>query len=642
MHWGLYEGRSLANSARDAYVRELDSILLPRFATQIQSRLVKYSADPQKLYVYFKGYLMLNDTKHLDKPFLQRLADLEWKHAEGGAATAGPAAANHFTALLENATTLRPLPLDSKLVGQARSSLPRTLIPRILYDDIKAANVDEPGQGLRIDQLAGIGSEQIFRRKSGVPLSTPIPHLYTKDQFNLITVKNRVDIMDLLRKDAWIWGDNAASALASAGTLFSSVSDLYEADYIRTWDGFLDDLEVVHFPTVGQAKEALRILTSQASPLRGLLRAVEANTTLVETTTSGAPKTTIGQTTKRIGDAISGITKSMEEAVGRPSVEPGTNVTVHYQWVRQLLAGDVGKARLDNVINAIAEIQKQIEALGDDVAGKSSTVLISDPQFRVQVQTLRQQAEALPPVVGRLVTEIAENPVENVRGDVKGKIEEVYRDRIVTTCNTLIGNRYPFATTSAEVQLSDFGTVFGYDGLFDKFFADYLQNQVDTTAAVWSWREGSVNMSTRLLDQLQQARHIRDMFFIPGSKTPEVKFFVAFSDLDPDAQRAVLTIDGQIVDDQRARQPVTWPGSGAGAASAAFEARYFDQPRGYQGPWAWFRMVDAMRVGAPDAQQRIGLIVQDHYHRVRVTLEPARATGNPFASGSWRQFTCEL
>ncbi len=44
MRWGLYEGRSLGNSARDAYVRELDSILLPRFETQIQSRLVKYRA----------------------------------------------------------------------------------------------------------------------------------------------------------------------------------------------------------------------------------------------------------------------------------------------------------------------------------------------------------------------------------------------------------------------------------------------------------------------------------------------------------------------------------------------------------------------------------------------------------------------
>jgi len=638
--WGLYEGRSLGNAARDAYVRELDSILLPRFATQIQSRLVKYRGDPPKLYVYFKGYLMLGDPKHLDKPYLQRLADLEWKHAEGGAATAGPAVANHFTALLDNASTLRPMPLDPTLVGQARSSLPRTLIPRILYDDIKASNVDEPGQGLRIDQLAGLGVEQVFRRKSGLPLSTPMPRLYTRDQFKLIAVKGRADIVQTLAKDAWVWGDSATS-LAGAGSLFSAVSDLYEADYIRAWDGFLDDLQVVRFPTVGQAKQALRILTSQTSPLRGLLSVVRDNTTLVETATSGAPKTTVGQATKKAGDALSGFMRGIEESVGRPAVEPGTGVTVHYQWVRQLLSGDVGKTRLDGVINVIGEIQKQIEALGEDVAGKSSTVLITDPQFRTQVQTLRQEADALPPVVGRIVTEIAENPVANVVGDVRGKIEEVYTQRIVQACTNLIGNRYPFATTSAEVQLADFGTVFGYDGLFDRFFNDYLDKLVDTTGSVWVWREGSVNMSPRLLDQLQQARRIRDMFFNATSKAPEVKFFVSFSELDPSAQRAILQIDGVNVDDKHGRQSVTWPGTPPGAANLAFEARYFDQPRGFQGPWAWFRMVDAMRVGAPDAQQRIGLVVQDHYHRVRVTIEPARVTGNPFASGSWRQFSCE-
>ena len=76
---------------------------------------------------------------------------------------------------MDNAPTLRPLPLDPRLVGQARSSLPRSLMPRMLYEDIKASNVDEAGQGLRIDQAAGMGAEQVFSRKSGVPLSTPIP-----------------------------------------------------------------------------------------------------------------------------------------------------------------------------------------------------------------------------------------------------------------------------------------------------------------------------------------------------------------------------------------------------------------------------------------------------------------------------------
>ena len=101
-------------------MRELDSILLPRFAMQLQSRVTAFATDPQNLYAYFKGYLMLGDPAHLDKAYLQQLVDFEWKQGSGEAAAAGPALAKHFTALLENAATLRPLPLNATLVNDAR------------------------------------------------------------------------------------------------------------------------------------------------------------------------------------------------------------------------------------------------------------------------------------------------------------------------------------------------------------------------------------------------------------------------------------------------------------------------------------------------------------------------------------------
>ena len=72
------------------YVRELDSILLPRFAAEIQLRLVKYASDPARLYRYFKGYLMLSDTKHLDKDYLQSLANAEWGQPDGAGSARDP------------------------------------------------------------------------------------------------------------------------------------------------------------------------------------------------------------------------------------------------------------------------------------------------------------------------------------------------------------------------------------------------------------------------------------------------------------------------------------------------------------------------------------------------------------------------
>ena len=83
MRWGLYQGNSIGNSARDAYVRELDGSLLPFVAARFRQRLVQYGAEPEKLYEYLKAYLMLGQPEHLDKKHLQYLADLEWSTANG-------------------------------------------------------------------------------------------------------------------------------------------------------------------------------------------------------------------------------------------------------------------------------------------------------------------------------------------------------------------------------------------------------------------------------------------------------------------------------------------------------------------------------------------------------------------------------
>ena len=89
------------------------------------------------------------------------------------------------------------------------------------------------------------------------------------------------------------------------------------------------------------------------------------------------------------------------------------------------------------------------------------------------------------------------------------------------------------------------------------------------------------------------------------------------------------------------RGAAVWPGRPPGLVTASFEgARFYVQPMTYQGPWAWFRMIDATGE-APDGQQRVRLNVQNGPHRAVVVVEAARATNNPFATRGWRQFSCE-
>ena len=131
MRWGLYQGGSVGASARDAYLRELDSTLLPRVAARIRARMVEYASEPEKLYVYLKAYLMLGDPRRLDKKHLQYLADIELNAAGRTGAAAGTALSQHFQNLLDSSDTLRPIALDQTLIAQARNSIRQASLPKI-------------------------------------------------------------------------------------------------------------------------------------------------------------------------------------------------------------------------------------------------------------------------------------------------------------------------------------------------------------------------------------------------------------------------------------------------------------------------------------------------------------------------------
>ena len=207
-------------------------------------------------------------------------------------------------------------------------------------------------------------------------------------------------------------------------------------------------------------------------------------------------------------------------------------MTAHFQWVRQLMAGEAGKTQIDGILNSIREIQKQLDTLGPDVPGGSPIRTLQDPSFRALMQTLRHQATSLPPAVGRIVSQIADAPEGAVISGATTVIQTLYNQQVVPTCNSLIANRYPFASSATDVQLADFGLVFGYDGLFDKFFTEHLEKQVDTTRSGLDLASRFGEPPRGLLDQFQEAQRIRDMFFPPGAKMPDVRFFVTFGNLD--------------------------------------------------------------------------------------------------------------
>jgi type VI secretion system protein ImpL len=645
MRWGLYQGASVGNSATDAYLRELDSILLPRFADRIKRHLAEYGSEPEKLYFYLKAYLMLGDPRHLDKKHLQYVADLEWKPA--GTAPGTPLS-THFRTLLENGDTLRPIPQDASLVAQARSTLRQASIPQLMFSQLQRAYSAETKDDLRLDVIAGVGIEKVLRRKSGRRLSEPIPGFYTPKVFKDVTGPSMLLLVKQFADEEWVWGTGAGLSIANIPKLTEQVTDLYERNYISAWETLLNDLEIVPFSTVEQYANALTIIVGPTSPLRGTLKTVVDNTSLV--VPEGAPAAGTPSLSTRITEGTKELfNKATQTVTGTPAKAPGSLVTQRFQPIHKLMNG--APAPFDAILEQIRKIRDQLLKLGPQVGGANPLTAIADPAVLDLWRGLQQDAGNLPQPVDSLVAQIGRHAGGSVSFDATKELEKLYQGEVVARCRVRVQGRYPFGD-GGEMALADFGDVFGPGGLFDKFFTDHIDKLVDRSQRPWTWRAESVEPPDGMLKQFEEAERIRQMFFSTGSKTPLVAFIAHLSNLDASATRFYVNIDGQQAELKppglESKTPMEWPGpSKRTLAVAVFEdkAAAPEQARGFDsGPWALFKLIDDAKVPpAPGQGESLEstLRFQTAFHKAQVVLQATNAASNPFGSTDWRSFKCE-
>jgi type VI secretion system protein ImpL len=639
MRWGLYQGSALGNAARDAYVRELDGVLLPRVTARFRQRLVEYAAEPEKLYEYLKAYLMLGHPEHLDETHLGALTDYEWERAYASNPDTRASLSRHFHSLLEAEDALRPARLDEDLVKSARSTIQQASIPRLMYGQIKLAYAGDAGRALRLDIAAGVGAERVLRRKSGASITQPVSSLYTKPVFEEITGRGTAELVKDFAKDSWVWGDQGLSVTGSA-KLTADLLDVYEQDYIATWDAVLNDLDVVAF-SGPRTTEALAILAAPTSPLRGVLKTVAEHTMLIKPPDPAQPPSAVR---KRIDDIFA----KGKQAIGVSTVAPGTKIAEHFASIHRLVAGAPGSAPIDAVLGTIGRIQQQLAPIGPAIGQKPPDAQTSAAVGQL-VQELRRDAAALPPSVGNVVSRVGRLVSHVTAGGIRDQLDSRYRQDVLRQCLDAIEGRYPFTPGSTvNVALADFGRVFGYNGVFDAFFRETLRDYVDTARQPWVWRTdasgASAGGSQAMLRQFEMAEQIRDMFFRPGSQEPHLTFAMTPVELDAGATRFLLELDGQSFDYRHGPERtwrVSWPGPNPGTAAVTFEARSGGPANQvFNGPWAWFQLLSAGEVQRETDLRHVVSFARGA-HRARVRVEAA-SVRNPWAIREWQQFRCGI
>jgi type VI secretion system protein ImpL len=647
MHAGLYQGRAMQRAAREAYARELNATIVPALAESLGRRLDALVSEPDKLYEYLKGYLMLGSPERLQAEQLVVLAAVEWEREHAAEPQVRTELMSHLEWLLTDGE-LSPAPVDAALVTRARNALAAATPAALAYNRLKLAHAGPDSRPLRLDQEVQ-GLDTVFRRRSGRSLAEPLPALFTREAFLEISSKGGAEIARRLQEDSWVFGEGTLPTEFDAG-LTRDVIALYERDYIATWDALLADLEVMPLGDAESAARNLGILGSASSPLKVLLTIVARETNLAPPADPAAAaagqmadKALAKAATSTLGKLLKGAGGSAAPAT--PQKMPGELVTEHFADLHKLVDGPPGQTPIDRTLQLLAQMSGQLGAMGDTVGGAAALQQVTGGGGGGTARAIELEAAQLPPAVSGLLGPLAGSSQAIVRTQASGELAQLYRGEVVAECNAIVAGRYPFAKGPSDVPIADFARLFGHGGVYDSFFRTHLAPLIDTTRSPWKWREvggGQIGLPPSMPAQFEAVDRIRQQFFRAGAAEPAVSFSLTPEYLDAAVLRFVFEVGGQRFEyahGPQTRWAMKWPSEAVEQVVATFETG--DGPGAsvvFDGPWAMFRLLDASAL-QPQSETRFALGIEAGGHAARLRLDAA-SIRNPFGGSTMPRFRC--
>jgi type VI secretion system protein ImpL len=646
MQWfpGLSQDAKLQSGARTVYRNALRNIMLPRLVLRLEGQMRQNFNKPTFLYEATRVYIELGSL-HTPDPALIK----EWMHYDWQTAWSGPADEDirqrlerHLAALLDE--PLPKLPLDGALIEDARRTFSRISLADRVYSVIRRSPQAVALAPWIPGDAAGASGVRVFRRRSGLPMTDGLPGFFTVDGFYKVLLPQLPNATRTAAGESWILGRQAEVDPTSpkALSLLSDVIALYAADYEKTWDGLLSDLDIEPLGNMQQAVQSLYILSSPQSPLRDLLAGIVRQLT-VSVPPAADPATSL------VGTATAATGSRLQDVFGKvaPSADPpGKVIEAHYAPLIAYVGKGPG-APIDTLLKLMNDLQQQLARLSNSPQGGPMASTAGDDP----AQPLLAEASRAPEPIKRWVVVLSGGGNTLRSSGAKKSASEAFNapGGPASLCKQAVAGRYPFSPSSPnDIPLDDFGRLFAANGLLDQFFTTQLRPFVDTSGSVWRAQPVAgvaPPVSPGDLAQFQRAAAIRDLFFGTGGNQPAVRFDIQPVSLDNNARQVTLDFDGtQLV---YAHGPlrgisVAWPGANRmNTVRLVFDPPPSNGPAVLQakGPWALFRLFSQGRLlqaGSAD-QYSLTFNVGD---RQAVYEVRAGSVLNPFIPGVLRDFRC--
>lgn len=649
---GLYQGRTVQQSANLLYQHGLRDMLLPQVANYIQQRLRRDALNNNYTYEALKAYLMLYEPTHYDGAFLRDWLYINLKHElpDGFTEAEGERLEHHLQSLLEHGPVRSPYPIDDDLVARTRLELARLPLVQRAYQRVRyQLLLDEPANAFTIASAAGPEAVQSLRRKSGLPLTDGIPTMFTYVGYHQLFMPNALTLLVQLQSDdAWVLNlplqANELLPGNQAG-LFRQVQVLYLNEYVQVWDSYLNDLTLVPLGSLIQAAQVSRALSAADSPLERFIRAAAQETTLLRPldkhtkTLVARADSSLASTRSRLQRLVGTLDPDDKPKAQAKPEAPEHIVDDHFLPLRlmtqQTAPGQVGP--LQNLQQLLNELYVYLTAT------ESALRTGNPPPASDILSKLQADAGRSPLNIGEMLGSLSEVTQKQTKAVERNKLQRDMGGSIGVFCRRAVQGRYPFRANAAqEVAVGDFSRLFAPNGLFDSFFQSNLASKVNMATSPWSFNPGFSGQAGDLR-AFERASMLRSVFFASGNNL-SIDLRVRVLSMDPEISRLSFDAGGRTLEYMHGPQlplSVSWPTpQGNDHVQLSIDTRDGHSANlTRQGLWALHRLFDVARItpgSSPD-------VFVAHYtldgHDLALEVRTS-SIDNPFKLAALRDFRC--
>jgi type VI secretion system protein ImpL len=652
--FGLSQEDKLGETAVASYQRLLSQLFLSRVMLRLENQLRGGGPSPDYTYEALKAYLMLDSRDHYDPAAIKAFVQLDWdvNLPRQVGTEQRQALGAHLTALFDERPAPLPLPINDAAVVQARREVRAMPLEERIYGRLRRTfQEDIPGFNIR-DAAGGPSAELVFVRKSGVPLATPLPALFTKQAYQRVFVERSRALTSELAGESWILGEEETIGPLEQEQLLAQVRARYLDEFARLYTEAILDVGLASFGTPEEAARIFSILSrADSSPLLLLLQEIarqtsldrnDANASLTERVEGGVAQ--IQERLRQVIGSTGRVPQSLTDALVRNQVEE------RFSALNALVEQREGQPRpVDHLLDLIRELYQYMSVVASEAAGGSIPPNVQQ-QGQAVLQQFRMESSTQPNLlVGELLQTAASRSNALTTGGLRAYLNELWRSGPLAVCSQAIAGRYPIVQGGAQtIRLDDFGAFFGYGGHVDRFFSEHLRKYVDVTASPWRPRQTGnvpIQLSAAALRAFEYADTIKQTFFRPGSMSPSVAFDLRPLEMDTNLSRFLLDLEGQIVTYEFGPMISTlmqWPGPNPGTeVRLEFTDRQAATPamQRFQGPWAWFQLLDGSNLRSTSVPEQFE-VTFTRADRTVVYELIARSAFNPFSLTQLQQFQC--